>query len=166
MKLYVKNKVVSINGASEVFDEQGNVVLKVKGKFFTATNKKFVCDLEGNKLYTVRNKFWKFLLHSCYIIDSKSKTKLLRIKQKFFSRSYNLPINHFGLEMEGVWGEGIHIRKDGKDIGLFHTKFDFLSVFIRDAYELEVYDDNYASLLVAIVIAFDNIRDAWKNESR
>ena len=61
MRLVIKNKWISLKGSSTVKDEQGNDVLKVEGKFWTVTHKKFIKDLEGNVHYVVRNKFWKFI---------------------------------------------------------------------------------------------------------
>jgi len=48
MKLVVKNKLFSLGGASKVLDENKQDYLKVKGKLFTFTKKKFVQDLSGN----------------------------------------------------------------------------------------------------------------------
>ena len=61
MKLYICNKIIGY-GQSSVIDEKGAPVFDVEAKFFSITDKKFVCDLQGNKLYTIRNKFWKLFV--------------------------------------------------------------------------------------------------------
>lgn len=60
MRVYIKNKVWSWGGGSSVIDENKNPVYQVKGKVFSITHKKFVCDLNGKKLFTIRNKWFNF----------------------------------------------------------------------------------------------------------
>ena len=55
MRFWVKNKIMTLGGSSFVTDEQGNKLLKIKGKIFSPTHKKIVCDPSGNKLFVVRN---------------------------------------------------------------------------------------------------------------
>ncbi len=56
MRVYIKNKVWSWGCGSSVVDENKNAVYQVKGKVFSITHKKFVCDMNGKKLFTIRNK--------------------------------------------------------------------------------------------------------------
>lgn len=53
MTFSVKNKFVSLGGGSFVEDDNGNRLFKVKGKMFSPTRKKILCDINGKK--TVRN---------------------------------------------------------------------------------------------------------------
>ena len=54
MQLIVRNKWISLKGSSYVKDESGKDVMKVRGKFWTLTYKKFIEDLDGNVKYIVR----------------------------------------------------------------------------------------------------------------
>ena len=45
MKIYVKNKLVSLGGSSTVKDANGNDIIKVKGKFLSLTRKKKILDM-------------------------------------------------------------------------------------------------------------------------
>lgn len=56
MKVFIKNKIMSWGNGSSVTDETGKTVFEVKGKVFSITRKKFLCDAEGNRLFTVRNR--------------------------------------------------------------------------------------------------------------
>ena len=60
MKLYIKNKFMSIGGSSSVVDQTGNEVYQIKGAIFSPTRKKYVYGADGTLHYVVRNKFWKF----------------------------------------------------------------------------------------------------------
>ena len=73
MQVSVRNKWISLRGGSTVKDMSEKDVLRVQGKFFTFTRKKFVQDLSGNLLYTVRNKFWSFFVK---IAKTSGKTKM------------------------------------------------------------------------------------------
>ena len=62
MKFYVKNKFLSWGGSSEVLNENKEPIYKVKGKVFSITHKKYICDMEDNRLFMVRNKYWHFFI--------------------------------------------------------------------------------------------------------
>ena len=84
MKVYIKNKIFSWGGGSSVLDENKNPIFQVKGKVFSITRKKFLCDAEGNRLYTIRNKWLNFFVHKAYIYD-REKNKIATVKDKFFT---------------------------------------------------------------------------------
>ena len=62
------------------------------------------------------------------------------------------------LDPEKAYGFGLM-----HDIGKFYLDRSFAAVFIRDAYTLEVVDPMYAEFLIALVVAYDNIRDQHKD---
>ena len=62
----------------QFWDEQGNKLFKIKGKIFSPTNKKIVCDPSGNKLFVVRNKFWHFFRRSAFVIGADGEKLLKR----------------------------------------------------------------------------------------
>ena len=64
MDLMIRNKWISLRGSSIVRDENEQDVLKVKGKFWTVTRKKFVQTLDGETKFIVRNKFSLIVLTS------------------------------------------------------------------------------------------------------
>ena len=162
MKLFIKNKLVSLGGSSFVTDEAGNKVFKVKGKFFTITHKKKIYDKNGNFRYMVRNKFWNFFSKSCFIYDdSKQKiAKLTRgdfdVKNKYVLKGFEDEIliqgNFASLNME--------IQKNGQVIGKISREF----TIVRDSFTLEIFDDTEDAFLVALVIAIDNITDSRRND--
>ena len=73
MKVTIKNNFFSLGGSSTVKDESNNPVFKVKGKFFSITHKKRVCDLNGKVLYTVRNKWINWFVHKAFIYNESIK---------------------------------------------------------------------------------------------
>ena len=164
MVFYIKNKMVSWGDGSYVLDENGQKAYQVKGRVFSVTRKKFIYDLQGNLLFSVRNKYWTFFRKSVYIYDHRGGTKqlLCRVKAPFFS-NWKVVENNIDLELKGRFLDGIYAKLKGYDIGKFYLDRSFAAVFIRDAYTLEVVDPMYAEFLIALVVAYDNIRDQHKD---
>ena len=167
MKLFIKNNLVSLRGNSFVVDEEGNQVFKIKGKFFTVTNKKRVYDMDDNLLYVIRDKYWKFFSTSCFVFDA-DREKIAKLsnsdwdfKNKFKVLGYKDEIVISGnlskwpaLKME--------INRNGELIGSLTKDF----TIIRDAYTLDIISEEDAPLFVALTIAVDNIFDRRRRDSR
>ncbi len=159
--LVIKNKMFSITGKSTVQDENGADKFIVKGAVFSLRRKKQVYDLDGNLLYTIKNKLIRFLTNSCYIYDADGN-KVARIKQKFkiFKKEFILLGYADEIEIKGDFIQHcLEIFKNGEKIGEVGKKF----VSLVDSFTLVSYNDEDAPLLVALVIAIDNIND--KNRS-
>ncbi|MCR5422126.1 MAG: LURP-one-related family protein [Bacilli bacterium] len=162
MEVYIRNKWVSLGGSSVVKDVNENDVLKVKGKIFTFTKKKFVCDMQDNPLYIVRNKFWVLFVKKAFILD-KDGNQLALIKRKFFSvhDRYFIESSLGNFEVIGnILGFDYHIKKDGVEIGHISRK-----ISLRDSFVLSVPDDVDLPFYVAFVIAIDNITDRKREDS-
>ena len=164
MNFFIKNKIFTLRGSSYVLDEKGNNAYEVKGKYFSITNKKFIRDMQGNNLYMVRNKYWRFLRRSIYIYEYKDGKyeKLCRIFAPLFTKwkIKNYGENKFEIEGGFLSAIGGILLKDGeKQLGKYATSFDLASIFVRDAYVVDVYEPKYAALLVSAAIGLDNIRD-------
>lgn len=154
MKLIIKNKLVSLRGNSIIKDEQGNNKYKVKGKLFSITHKKRIYDLDNKLLFTVRNKYWKFIVNSAYIFDSEGN-KIARLKQLWgFKSRYEFIGYEDDIKVEGNWiGWNLSIKRNGVEIGTIQRNIDWVDSFVLSCDEID------APLLVAIVIAIDNIQD-------
>ena len=63
---FIKNKIISWGNGSSVTDETGKTVFEVKGKVFSITRKKFLCDAEGNRLFTVRNRWLNLFIRKAF----------------------------------------------------------------------------------------------------
>ena len=85
IQLAIRNKWISFRGSSVVRDVNEKDVLKVQGKFWTVTYKKFIQTLDGETKYIVRNKFWKLFAYRAYVIDPKTNEKVATIRRKVFS---------------------------------------------------------------------------------
>ena len=156
MKVYIKNKFWSLGGGSSVVDENKNPVYKVKGRVFSITRVKYVCDLEDKRIYKVRNKWFNFFIHKAYIYDTNNtkictvKDKWFNVKQEYFVLGYKDEI-----KIEGkFFGLGCKIIRNGEVIGKITRQI----TFINDAFELDAKEEDIP-FLIALVIAIDNITD-------
>ena len=156
MKVYIKNKFWSIGGGSSVVDENKQPVFQVKGRPFSITRVKYVCDKDGKRLYKVRNKWINWFIHKAYIYDS-NKTKIATVKDKWFNvkQEYFIMGYKDEIKVEGkFFGLCCQILRNGEVIGKITRKI----AIINDAFELEANEEDIP-FLIALVIAIDNITD-------
>lgn len=162
MKLYIKNKLISLRGSSSVTDESGQDVLVVKGNFFTFTNKKRIKDVNGKLLYKVRNRWFNFITHGAYIYDGEGK-KVAKIKRKFgFKNVFAVEGYRDEISVEGDFlSWTLDVFRNGEQIGTVRREFA-----LTDSFVLETDDADDAAFMTALVIAIDNIFDNMSNSNR
>ena len=164
IELAIRNKWISLRGSSVVKDVNDKDVLKVKGKFWTVTYKKFIQTLEGETKYIVRNKFWKLFAYKGFVIDPVTKEKVVTIRRKVFSLHdrYFMKSKFGDIEIRGnILCFDYHIFLNGKEIGHVARK-----ISLRDSFVLTLEDDNADIYFwVALVIAIDNITDERSNDA-
>lgn len=156
MKVYVKNKIMSIGGGSEVLNENKECVFKVKGRPLSITRVKYVCDNKGNRLFKVRNKWMNWFVHKAYVYDAQ-KNKIATVKDKWFNYNNEFFITGYKdeIRIEGkIFSPECRIIENGEVTGTIRRQL----TFIADAFELEA-DEEHIPFLIAILIAIDNITD-------
>lgn len=155
MKVYIKNKIISIGGSSQVLDENKNPVYRVSGKIFSITHKKKIYDVDKNLLYVVKNKFWKFIFPSVFVLTADGE-KICRVKKKInLTNNYVVEGYKDEITIDGsFWGIEMKIMRNGTQIGTLRRNI----TVIADSFELEG-DAKDIPFLVALVIAIDNLQD-------
>lgn len=156
MELAIRNKWVSLRGSSVVKDTHEKDVLKVQGKFWTFTKKKFIQTLDGETKYIVRNKFWTLFQYRAFILSPDNKI-LSIIRKKVFSLHdrYFIESPYGQIEIKGnILGFDYHIYLEGKEVGHVARK-----ISLRDSFILSLDDNLDYYFFVALVIAIDNITD-------
>ena len=160
MRLLIKNKFFSLADGSSVTDENGTPQFYVKGKVFSATRKKRITDTAGNPLYLVRNKFWRLLRHACLIYDANGE-KIAKVQSKISFRKKFTVIGYTDeIRIDGdIIARNFTVYRGDLAIGTLKQHFMVMS----DTYLLDCFNDDDAPLLVALVIAVDNILDRQKD---
>jgi len=160
MKFYINNKFLSIGGSSEVLDESGNKVYKVKGRMFSPTKVKKIFDMNGKLLYKVRNKFWRFLKNYILIYGANKNVIGKLTTPKVIGRSFVLLDYEEEIALTSQNGT-LQITSGEKLIAVMKYKM----AMATDKFELEVLDENYKDLCIALVIAVDNYRDKIRRDT-
>lgn len=163
MKVFIKNKLISLGGSSTVVDEQGKDVFVVKGKIVSPTKKKFIYDTQGKLLYIVRNKWWSFFVNRVFVLDANNKRLATIKKNKFsFNATYAVEDCADAMSIEGkIFGRESKIMRNGNVAGVITREFTIVS----DAFTLEAEESDIA-FMTAMVVAFDNMKDQIQNEDR
>jgi len=161
MKVFIKNKLISLGGSSEVLNENEEPVFKVKGKIFTFTKKKKMYDMQGKLLYTIRNKYWTFLSRKVLVYDANGDRVATIKKGKW---SFNKKIEILDTENEmSIDGKFFslesRIMRNDKPVATITREI----TLVRDAFTLEA-DEKDIAFYTAIVIAFDNLKDKTLND--
>ena len=162
MRIYIKNKFISLRGSSYTQDENGKPVFEIKGKFLTVTRKKFIKDMNGNVLFIVKCRWINFFFHKAFICAPNGK-KLLSVRNKFAVKN-TFKITGLGkdvFEMDGDFlSFNMTVIRNGNPIGNIHRDFNLL----RDTFVLEGDYENLA-FLTALVIAIDNVIDDTQSDA-
>lgn len=166
MKYIIKNKFFSLGGSSIVYDENNEIAFKVKGNAFsniiTRFHKKVVRDKNGKKLFVVRNKFWhKPFFKSALIFANRKKlatvsnSHLVKNGYEVVGATKPISVEGTGWNLQIKLGEDVIGRIAPPDLSTFKD----VVTTITDTYILEVFDEEDAPFLVAMMIAIDNIHD-------
>jgi len=160
MKVFIKNKLISLGGSSEVLNEKEEPVYKVKGRFFTFTKKKKMYDMEGKLLYTIRNKYWTFLCHKTMVFDANGdKVATIKKSKWSFNRKHEILDTENEMSIDGkFFSLESRILRNGVPVATITRKI----TLVRDAFTLEA-DEKDIAFYTALVIAFDNLNDKRTN---
>lgn len=162
MQLAIRNKWISLRGSSVVKDLNEKDVLRVQGKFFTFTRKKFIQDLQGNTKFVVRNKFWRLFRYTAFV-ETPNKERVCTIKRKIFSLHdhYFITSSLGDLQIRGnILTFDYKILLNGQEVGHIARK-----ISLRDSFVLTIDDKFDVYTFVALVIAIDNIIDQRSSNS-
>jgi uncharacterized protein YxjI len=156
--LWVNQELFSLRGTYWVEDEQGNQVYQVVGSFMQVPKEFYVCDTAGNHLATVTHKVVS-LLPQFFVSIGGSDVAIIRKKLSFIHPKYEIEgVNSASLlQVQGnVWDLSYQILWDGVQIGEVNKKW----VSVRDRYMVQISDDRFELLVIALVLAIDYVKDA------
>lgn len=156
MRVFIKNKLLSLGGDSDVLNENKEPIFKVKGKIFSFTKKKKLYNMQGELLYTIRNKFWNIFSNKVYIKNFQGDRVATIKKNKWsWNKNYKILDTEDDLKIEGkFFSLESQIIKNEQLVATINRQF----TIVTDAFSLEA-DEKDIAFYTAIVIALDNIVD-------
>lgn len=153
MKLYLKQKLLSIGDTYDIYDENDNVVYQVTSQLISVRHRKFLKDINGNLLYVIKRKIIDILPK--YIIEDSSENQVAVLQKKFSLRtSFNISGTSKNYEIKGdfmAWHWDL--LEDGEVIATISKKI----IHLADSYYLDIKEGEDAALVAAFVIAIDNL---------
>jgi uncharacterized protein YxjI len=153
MDLIIKNRFTPAGG-SYVQDLSGKDIYKVKGRWLSFTRKKFVMTMDGKLLFMVRNKFWRIFRHSAMVYDPKGNMVLKAMREISAADSYSVT----GYEPElSVVGQVMNYNYEILCGDRVVAKIFRPITFVNATYEVTILDETLTTLLIALVIAVNNI---------
>ncbi|TCD45823.1 hypothetical protein D3X11_06330 [Streptococcus sp. X16XC17] len=153
MKEYrIKQKFLSLNGTFDIADELGLPVYHVEGSFLKWFKEFTVTDSLGKEVSSIKHRF-SFLLPEFEVTMASGETFTLLKEFTFFKDKYS--INNLGLEINGDWWDmNFTLSKNGRTIAQIHQEW----LRLASTYQGQVLEDDYADLVVTLVIAIDYVK--------
>lgn len=155
MRLFIKQKMISIGDKYEVTDEREGLVFRVKSRLISPfLHKKYLLDRSDNRIMTIQRKVLDFLPN--YIIKDSQGNKIARIKRKFGFRQnfYIKGYRDVDYYIKGdIFAWNFSIYKGNELIGTVSKKI----FHVNDKYTLEIKYPADAPFFTACVIAIDNL---------
>lgn len=159
IKLFIKQKVFKITDHYPVLDENQNTVYQVDQDFKFIGNTVRVSDANGTELFIVDKEVFTFLPR--YVVRFNDGREIfIRSRFEFLKKKIDIEQSGNELYLEGDWLDfQFSIFRNSEKIGQITREF----LTWGDTYQLEIYDDIYKELVVALTIAVDCIKDSQKN---
>lgn len=157
-ELFIQQKIFSMTDHYPITDEEGNMVYKVDQEFYFFKKVLYVSDAFGEHLFTVRSSV--FRIFPRFDIDFADGEHLeLQTRFRFVGRRIDVNPKSTGITVEGDYlSRSFSVFRQEEMIGMIDRKIFSLA----DKFKIEVYNEEYQDLFVAIMIAVDIILDVSK----
>lgn len=151
MKLYIKQKIMSLNDSFSIYNEQGEEVYRVEGKLLSLGKKFHVYDNSGREVLYIEQELLSLLAkYNIFIGDQLAAV----VNQKLSLLKPKYSIEGLDWQIKGDYlAHNYTIREDDRAIAVISKAFLAWS----DTYEIDILDNDYADVLLGIVIVIDAV---------
>ena len=154
---YMDQKLLSINPKFDIYTEQHEPVYHVDGNITRLDFK--VKNMNGVEVAEIKKKLIA-VLPEYTLLQNGSEIGKLKKKLKLTSPELVGTLNGFEFKLQGdLMGFNFDVMLSGKCIG----RIDTAQTIWADCYRIQVLDENYKDLMVAIAVICDNVVDASKS---
>ncbi len=150
MKLYVNEKLFSIQRKFYVKDETDTNVYEITSKVFSLGDKTTITDMQGNKVAYIEQEIFHLTPNYNVYINDELSFKIVK-KLQFFKNDYELSN---GYRVEGNFMMLDFTIYDNNNIQIGSISRAFIS--LGDKYEINIYDTNKIEIVLAIIVAITN----------
>ena len=160
--LFLSTALLSIHQATEITDENENVVYSSKSKFLTLHDRTIVTDASGNEVSTFHKKI--FTLHQRHYVTMASG-KEFELSNEFFHLIKDITdIEGLGWKIEGNILALNFTLKDESENLIAYIGQKVLS--IHDKYSIDIYDISKEKEVITIVLVLQHMLRDRQNASR
>ena len=154
MKLYLKQKVFSIGGRFDIYDENGETKYYAEGEVFSIGRKLHIYNLDGKEVAFIHQKVMSFLPRFYVYVDGVQAAEIIR-EFSFFKPVYSIAGPEWEIEGD-IWQHDYEITCNRRKIVSIYKKW----FTIADAYEIDIDDESNEVMVLAVVLAIDFVLDA------
>ena len=149
MSLYYINQNFSFRDRFTIKNDQQEDIFFAEGELLSFGKRIKLRAMDGEELLLIKEKVFTFLSqYDFYIADQLVGEMKKEIS--FFKARYKMVHPNWTIQGD-LWSHNYEIKEGNQLIAVINKKiFSFM-----DAYEIEVYEDNYVELVLGIVIAID-----------
>ena len=153
MKTFLVKQKFRLGGERfDIKDEMGNVAYQVEGSFFKIPKTFTIYDASGEQISEISKEMLTFMPRF-EIQLSNGDSFYIRKKLTFFRDKYEF--DNLGLRIEGdIWDWDFKLLDD-RDQVIAEISKEFIR--LTSTYNLTVYEDSYADLVVSLCVAIDYV---------
>ncbi len=153
--LYIKQKVFKITDHYQVYNENQEPLYQVDQEFKLIGNKVHVSDYSGRELFVVNREVFT-LLPRFNVEFSDGKSATIDSHFTLFKRKIDINCDGHSLQANGnFWDYSFEISENGEVVATIEKTILSWS----DTYQISVFKPELEQLVLASVIAIDNIQD-------
>ncbi len=154
MRLYIKQRVLSLRAKFDITDEFGEVRYLVEGEVFTIGRKLHIYDSSGEEVAFVRQKVMSIMPRFHVFVNGEQIVEILK-EFTFLKPRYH--IIGKGWVVEGdLLQHDYSIMSDGEEIAKVHKVW----MSWGDSFELDITDSHDEVGLIAVILAIDAVMDS------
>lgn len=153
-EFHIKQKFWSIAGKFDIYDQLGTPAYQVEGSFMKLFKEFTVTDIEGRFVSKIKHQF-SLLLPKFTVTMADGSQFMIQKEFTFFKDKYN--ISGVDLQVHGDWWDmNFTLSKDGQEVARISQEW----LKLTSTYNVTVLDDQYADLVISLVIAIDYVKAA------
>lgn len=153
MRYHIKEKVLSLHGVYNIYDEQGNECYYIKQKPISITNETHLYNMKDEEVALIRRKIMS--MHAVHYVEMKNGEQAEISEKKYLQIHDNFVIEGFGWHVDGdIWGHEFSV-KDSSEQLIAEAQEKWFSV--GDLFTVDILDERNAEKVIAVLITLSLI---------
>ena len=156
---HIKQKLWSLGGEFEIKDGFGNPAYSVAGSFFKIPKYFTVNKQDGTQVSKITKVMFQFLPKFDVALSDGSGFRIAKAFTLFKPRYH---IEDLGLDVQGnFWDMNFDLIKN--DVVVAQISQEWFK--LTSTYNIDIYDDRYADIVISLVIAIDYVKEQESHAS-